>query len=297
MSQAIALYSLAPALFVILWSSGFISAKLGVTYSEPFTFLVLRFFFVLVLMLPLAVLWRVRWPRTRRETGHIAIAGLLLQGGYLSGCFSALYYGMSAGVIALIVGLQPLLTAFAATPLLGEKVSGLQWLGLTLGFGGVALVVWQKVSLNALDTVSILWALLGLLSITAGTLYQKRFCPNFDVRAGSVIQFGAALLVVLPVALFTETMAVSWTGEFVFALAWSVLALSIGAISLLFHLIEHGDATRVSSLFYLTPLTTAAMAYFIFDETLVLTALLGMVISIIGVALVIHKPGVTGPAV
>src|SRR5262249_22039102 len=142
----------------------------------------------------------------------------------------------------------------------GETVSAMQWLGLALGFGGVALVVWQKVSLHALDAVSISWALLGLFSITAGTLYQKRYCASFDVRAGSAIQFGAALLVVMPVALFTETMQVRWTGEFIFALVWSVLALSIGAISLLFYLIEHGEATRVSSLFYLTPLVTAVMA-------------------------------------
>jgi len=285
----------APGLFVVLWSTGFIGAKLGVPYVEPFTFLILRFVFVLALMLPLALLLRARWPSSMRETGHIAAAGALIQGGYLGGCFSAVAHGMPAGVVALVVGLQPILTAFAAVPLLGETVSALQWAGLVLGFGGVALVVWQKISLQGLDAASIAWGLAALVSITAGTLYQKRFCPSFDLRAGSVIQFGAALLLLLPLALVTETMRVNWSGELVFALAWLVLVLSIGAISLLFTLIEHGEATRVASLFYLTPLTTAAMAWFIFGEHLSLAALIGMVIGVIGVALVVRKPGLATP--
>ncbi len=285
----------APGLFVVLWSTGFIGAKLGVPYVEPFTFLILRFVFVLALMLPLALLLHARWPSSMRETGHIAVAGALIQGGYLGGCFAAVAHGMPAGVIALIVGLQPILTAFAAAPLLGETVSALQWAGLVLGFGGVALVVWQKFSLQGLDAASIAWGLTALVSITAGTLYQKRFCPSFDLRSGSVIQFGAAFVLLLPLALVTETMRVNWSGEFMFALAWLVLVLSIGAISLLFTLIEHGEATRVSSLFYLTPLTTAAMAYFMFGEKLSLAALVGMVIGVIGVALVIRKPGLATP--
>ena len=285
----------APGLFVVLWSTGFIGAKLGVPYVEPFTFLVLRFVFVIALMLPLALLLRARWPQSPREACHIAVAGALIQGGYLGGCFSAVAHGMPAGVIALMVGLQPVLTAFAAAPLLGETVSALQWAGLVLGFGGVALVVWQKISLQGLDAVSLAWSVLALVSITAGTIYQKRYCASFDLRAGSVIQFGAGLLVLLPLALTMETMHVNWTGEFIFALAWLVLVLSIGAISLLYTLIEHGEATRVSSLFYLTPLTTAAMAYFLFGEKLNAAALIGMVIGVVGVALVIRKPGLATP--
>jgi drug/metabolite transporter (DMT)-like permease len=202
---------------------------------------------------------------------------------------------MPAGVIALVVGLQPIVTAFAAAPLLGERTSRVQWLGLVLGFGGVLLVMWEKLGLQELNAVSIAAALIALASITAGTIYQKRYCPSFDLRAGSIIQFAAALLVLLPLAIATETMAVSWSAEFVFALAWLVLVLSIGAISLLFHLIEHGEATRVSSLFYLTPLTTAAMAWAIFGETLNAVALTGMVIGIAGVALVVRKPGLATP--
>jgi drug/metabolite transporter (DMT)-like permease len=285
----------APALFVVLWSTGFIGAKLGVPHAEPFTFLSLRFAFVLVLMLPLALVLRVRWPRTLRDAAHIAVAGALIQGGYLAGCFAAVYHGMPAGVIALVVGLQPIATAFAAAPVLGERVAPLQWLGLVLGFSGVVLVMWQKLALNQLNGTSVAWSLVALASMTAGTLYQKRYCPSFDLRAGSVIQFSAALLILLPLALLTETRTVQWTGEFIFALGWLVLVLSIGAISLLFHLIEHGEATRVSSLFYLTPLCTAAMAYFIFGETLSSMALAGMVIGIVGVALVVRKPGLATP--
>lgn len=218
-----------------------------------------------------------------------------MHGGYLAGCFSAVAHGMPAGVIALVVGLQPILTAFAAAPLLGESVSAPQWAGLVLGFGGVTLVVWQKISLQGLEAASIAWSLLALLSITAGTIYQKRFCARFDLRAGSVIQFSAALMLLLPLALATETMHVNWSSEFVFALAWLVLVLSIGAISLLFTLIEHGEATRVSSLFYLTPPTTAAMAFLIFDERFGPAAALGMGLAVAGVALVIRKPELTTP--
>lgn len=283
--------ALAPAVFVLLWSSGFIGAKLGLPYAEPFTFLVLRFAFVIALMLPLALFLRARWPGTLREGRHIAVAGALIQGGYLAGCFAAIHHGMPAGMIALIVGLQPVVTALAAAPVLGERVTQVQWLGLVLGFAGVVMVMWPKLALHELPVASIAWAALSLASITAGALYQKRCCPRFDLRAGSVIQFGAAMLILLPLALFTETMEVRWSGELVFALAWLVLVLSIGAISLLFYLIEHGEATRVASLFYLTPLSTAAMAWAIFGEKLGALGLAGMLIGIVGVALVVRKPG------
>ena len=287
--------ALAPGLFVLLWSTGFIGAKAGVPYAEPFTFLVLRFVLVIALMLPLALALKAQWPATWREAGHIAAAGALLQGGYLGGVFAAVHRGMPAGVVALIVGLQPILTAFAAAPLLGERLTAVQWSGLVLGFTGVVLVVWDKLALQGLCAASIAWSAIGLASITAGTLYQKRYCPKFDLRAGSVIQFGAALALLLPLAYATERMAVAWSGEFVFALGWLVLVLSIGAISLLFFLIEHGEATRVSSLFYLTPATTALMAYAMFGETLGGKALAGMVIAIAGVALVARKPGLATP--
>lgn len=275
-----------PVLFVVLWSSGFVGAKLGLPYAEPLTFLSLRFACVLVIMLPFALMARTSWPATANDTLHIAIAGVLIHGGYLGGVFSAIHHGMSAGVAALIVGMQPLLTASIAGRMLGERVTSLQWTGLALGLAGVTLVVWQKMSLQGLTAGSLLLAFIALFSITFGTLYQKRHCPSFDARSGSVIQFAAALTLLLPLALVTESMQIEWTGEFLFALGWLVLILSVGAISLLFRLIARGAATRVSSLFYLTPAVTAVMAYLIFDEKLSSPALAGMAAAIAGVAMI-----------
>ena len=174
-----------PALFVVLWSTGFIGARLGLPHAEPLTFLTLRYVAVLALMLPLAFAVRARWPATQTEFRHIATAGILMQGGYLGGVFCAVHAGMSAGVVALIVGMQPLLTAAGAGPLLGERILRIQWLGLAMGLTGVALVVWQKMSLQGMSAGSLALALLALLSMTLGTLYQKRYCPSFDLRTGS----------------------------------------------------------------------------------------------------------------
>ena len=280
-----------PALFVVLWSTGFIGARLGLPHAEPLTFLTLRYVAVLALMLPLAFAVRARWPATQTEFRHIATAGILMQGGYLGGVFCAVHAGMSAGVVALIVGMQPLLTAAGAGPLLGERILRIQWLGLAMGLTGVALVVWQKMSLQGMSAGSLALALLALLSMTLGTLYQKRYCPSFDLRTGSVIQFAAALAITLPIAFVLETMTMDWSGEFVFALGWLVLVLSVGATTILFRLIQRGAATRVTSLFYLTPAVTAAMAWLMFDETLGATAISGMFIAVAGVALVNRTAG------
>ena len=280
-----------PALFVVLWSTGFIGARLGLPHAEPLTFLTLRYVAVLALMLPLALVLRASWPASRAQVLHIAIAGLLMQGTYLGGVFCAVHAGMSAGVVALIVGMQPLLTAAAAGRLLGERISPLQWCGLALGLAGVTLVVWQKMSLHGLSAGSLLLALGALAGITLGTLYQKRFCPAFDLRTGSVIQFTAALAVTLPLAFGFETMQVQWTGEFLFALGWLVLVLSVGATTMLFRLIRRGAATRVTSLFYLTPAVTAVMAWLMFGETLGMTAVFGMAIAVAGVAMANRETG------
>jgi drug/metabolite transporter (DMT)-like permease len=274
-----------PALFVLLWSTGFIGARLGLPHAEPLTFLTLRYLAVIALMLPLALVLRAPWPTAIAEVRHIAIAGLLMQGAYLGGVFCAVHAGMSAGVVALIVGMQPLLTAAVAGRLLGERVTRLQWCGLALGLAGVTLVVWQKMSLHGLSAGSLLLGLGALAGITLGTLYQKRYCPAFDLRTGSVIQFAAALAVTLPLAFSIETMQVQWTGEFLFALGWLVLVLSVGATTMLFRLIRRGAATRVTSLFYLTPAVTAVMVWLMFGETLSMMAICGMVIAVTGVAL------------
>ncbi len=276
-----------PLLFVFLWSTGFVGVKFGLPYAPPMTFLALRFGFVIALMLPIALASGAPWPSSQQQFAHIAVSGVLVHAGYLSGVFLALYFGMSAGLIALIAGLQPILTAFAAAALLGERASQREWLGLLLGLGGVALVVMEKVTLAGLSPSALASAFVALLSITIGTVYQKRYCGAFDLRTGSVIQFVSAALVVLPFAIGVESLRVAWTGEFIFALAWLVIVLSIGAISLLTLLIRRGAATRIASLFYLVPPTTAVLAYYLFGETLSATALAGMAFAIAGVALVV----------
>jgi drug/metabolite transporter (DMT)-like permease len=285
------LAKLAPALFVVIWSTGFIVAKFGLPYAPPLTFLLLRFLGVLAILVPCVIVLKAPWPSGKVR--HIAIAGVLVQAGYLIGVWCAIKLGMPAGLSALIVGMQPILTA-AAAPLIGETVRPRQWLGLLCGLIGVGLVVAAKIHLAGLSAASIALCVMGLLSITAGTLYQKRHCPAFDLRTGTVIQFSASTLVVLPLAIWLEGLrpdfaAVSWTPSFIGALLWSVMALSIGAIFLLFALIRRSDATQVTSLLYLTPPTTALMAWLMFGEALSLLGLAGMLIAVIGVIFVVRK--------
>jgi len=280
-----------PFFFVLIWSTGFVVAKFGLPYAPPLTFLLLRFIGVLLILGPLVLLMRAPWPRGK--AGHIALAGVLVQAGYLSGVWCAIKLGMPAGLSALIVGMQPILTAFAA-PLIGEKVRGKQWLGLFFGLGGVGLVVANKISLIGLTWHSIALCLMALLSITVGTLYQKRHCPQFDLRTGTLIQFVASALVLLPFALAYEHLTptlqtVQWTPRFIGALLWSVLALSIGAIFLLFALIRKSAATSVTSLLYLTPPTTALMAWAMFGEAFSLIGVAGMLLAVIGVYFVVKK--------
>ncbi|MES2261981.1 MAG: DMT family transporter [Pseudomonadota bacterium] len=277
-----------PIFFVLLWSTGFIVAKFGLPYAPPLTFLLLRFASVLLILVPAVLLLRAPWPVG--QVRQIALAGILVQAGYLSGVWCAIKLGMPAGVSALIVGMQPVLTAVAA-PLIGESVRPRQWLGLLFGLAGVALVVYAKISLAGLSGAAILLSVGALLSITAGTLYQKRHCPQFDLRTGTVIQFTASAIVVLPFALYFENAAdVQWTARFIGALAWAVLALSIGAIFLLFALIRRSDATQVTSLLYLTPPTTAVMAWMMFGEALSMLGLAGMALAVVGVIFVVKKP-------
>lgn len=273
-----------PLLFVLIWSSGFIIARYGMPHAEPMTFLLMRFVLVLMLLLPMAWVARAVWPSGALAL-KIALAGLLLQAGYLGGVWAAVREGMTAGLVALIMGLQPILTAVFLS-LLRERISPMQWLGLVLGLSGVGLVVWAKLSLVGLSEQSLWLAALALASITVGTLYQKRACPDFDLRTGTAIQFMASALACLPFVWLLETREVTWHPELIFALAWSVLAISIGAIFLLFTLIREGAATEVTSLLYLTPPTTAAMAWLLFDEPFTPIILMGTLATMVGVWLV-----------
>jgi drug/metabolite transporter (DMT)-like permease len=276
----------APVLFVCLWATGFIGGKLGLPYAEPLTFLLLRFIAVLVILIPLSLILKAPWPKEFKEWKHTAIAGLLVHGGYLGGVFGAIHHGMQAGVIALIVGLQPVLTAILAAGWMGDKVTLRQWVGLALGFLGVAVVVSGKLGLGTMNIYSMMLAVMALISITAGTLYQKQYCGNIHLLSGTAIQYTACMAVYLILAPTLENMDVQWTGKFVFALSWLVVVLSIISILLLYFLIRRGAATQVTSLFYMVPPTTAIMAWLIFGESFTGTGLVGMLICAVGVSLV-----------
>ena len=275
----------APGLFVVLWSTGFIAAKGGLPYAGPLTFLCVRFAVVTSLMLLVALVARAPWPRPS-DAGHIAVVGLLMHGAYLGGVFTSLALGLPAGVSALIVGLQPLLTATVVGPLLGERVNARQWLGLVIGLLGVTMVLADKLAFDRATVWAIALSLIALVGITAGTLYQKRFCAHADLRTGAVIQYAAAGLAIFALALSLESLRVEWTWQFIAAFMWLSLVLSVGAVSLLYLLIRRGAAAKVASLFYLVPPFTALFAWILFGETLGALAIAGIAAAALGVALV-----------
>ncbi|HXF87672.1 MAG TPA: DMT family transporter [Xanthobacteraceae bacterium] len=279
----------APGVFVVLWASGFIGAKFGLPYVEPMTFLFIRMAAVVALIGLIIAVTRPSWPDGAR-LGHSAVTGIFVHGCYLGGVFVSLHHKLPAGLAALVVSLQPVLTSTLANRLLGERVLPRQWAGLALGIAGVYLVVRGHTEGESTATawVAITVALLGM---TVGTLYQKRFGGNIDWRPSFLAQYAAAAALFGLGALGFETRAVEWTAELLFALAWLIFVLSFGAIWLLYFLIARNAATRVVSLFYLTPPITALMAWAMFDERLTLLALAGMAVCVFGVALVNWRAG------
>jgi len=277
-----------PVIFVLLWSTGFIVAKFAAPHAPPLTFLLWRYAAAVLVLLPLVAISGAPWPRTPAAWLHVATVGILLQATYLGGVWWAIAEGMPAGPSALIVGLQPLLTAFLAGAV-GERATVRQWAGLILGFGGVALVLSDRLTLQGVGLAPLLVNVLALAGITAGTLYQKQYCAGIDLRTGSVIQFGASFLVTLPFVLASGRVQVHFTAEFWLALAWSVLVLSLVAMALLLTMIRRGRATEVASLMYLTPPATALLAWVLFDEALGAAAWAGVLIAMGGVALVLHR--------
>jgi drug/metabolite transporter (DMT)-like permease len=275
-----------PSLFVLLWSTGFLGAKLGMPFAPPFTFLLLRFAVVVAALALTAWALGAPWPRRWEELRRIALVGVLIHAAYLGGVFLAISLGMPAGIAALIVSLQPLATAIASGPYLDERLRPPQWAGLVFGFLGVALVVIDKLAWRGPDSLAVAAAIIALLGITGGTLYQKRHATGMHLVTGSCVQFAAAGLAMLPLALLVETRPVEWTGSFVFALLWLSFVLSIGAITLFHMMIRRGAAAKVASLFYLTPAVTALLAWVMFGETLSWPAIGGMVLATAGVALV-----------
>jgi drug/metabolite transporter (DMT)-like permease len=274
-----------PALFVVLWSTGFIAAKFGLPYAPPLTFLLYRFVLVAVLMGAVVALTKAPWPSSRREVAHVVLVAWLVHGVYLGGVFVALSRGMAAGTAAMLVGLQPLLTVFLARAWFGERVVARQWAGLALGLVGLWLVVRHRIRLDA-DPWAFVATGCALVGISVGTLWQKRHAAHVDMRTGAVIQFAACAALYLPLVLaFERDLHVNWTPQLAFAIGWSVIVLSLGAISLLYWLLRHGAAAGVASLFYLVPPVTAVMAYFLFDERLDAIAISGMAVIVVAVAM------------
>ena len=275
----------APGVFVVLWASGFIGAKLGLPYAEPLTFLALRMFGVVVLLGLFMLIAGAKWPG-REGALDSYVTGVLMHALYLGGVYISIAKGLPAALSALVVGLQPLLTSTIANRLLGERVAPRQWVGLVLGLSGVYLVVQDKATVGAATPLAWIAAVVGLVAITIGTVYQKRFGSGIDWRPAMFIQYAAAGILFALGATAFESRTVRWTPEFLFALGWLVFVLSFGAIWLLYFLIRRAAATRVVSLFYLTPPVTALMAWSLFGERLAPLALVGMAVCVAGVFLV-----------
>lgn len=283
----------APAVFVVLWSTGFVATKSVLRYAEPLTFLAIRMVAVVVVMALIVIIVRPRWP-DRAGIAHSAVAGLLVHGFYLGGTAIAIAHSIPAGLSALIPGLQPILTSTLANRFLGERVTALQWIGLALGFAGVALILHER-PMSGEAGFGWLASGVSLISITLGTLYQRRYCRDIDWRAGNLVQYIAVAIFFTVGAFAFEDRIVHWTGEFVLGIAWLVVVLSIGSISVLYWLIRHTAATSVASLFYLVPAVTALMAYLLFGERLDAVAIAGMIACAAAVFVVnrrvpSHKP-------
>lgn len=271
-------------LFILIWSTGFIIARYGMPHAEPLTFLAIRFFGVILILMPCILWFKAPWP-SKSQIVHLAIAGVLIQFGYLAGVWIAIRHGMPVGLTALIVGLQPILTAVFVS-LLAEKITRSQWQGLFLGLFGVFLVLYAQINTAGVNAQTIFFNITGLLSITVGTIYQKKYCAQFDLRTGSLIQFMTSLGLATIGAFLFETREVEWVLELVGALVWGIVGISIGAMSLLFILIRRGNATKVSSLMYLTPPTTAIMGWVLFHEPLTILVGFGTLLTMLGVLIV-----------
>jgi drug/metabolite transporter (DMT)-like permease len=283
--------NVAPLLFVFMWATGFIVARLAAPHADPLWFLALRFGISCLILVIIAFLIGSSWPRPA-DARHAMLAGALIHGGYLGPIYWAVAHGMPAGVSALIVGLQPLMTSFFAAILIGEAVGRRQWQGLGVGIAGIALVVWPKLTMTALGGITpltILVTIIGATSISFGTVYQKRHAASLDLATGGAWQYAGGTLVTFAGTMLLGSFRFDATIEAWTALAWSVLVLSLGAITLLMLLIRHGDVSRVSGLIFLVPAVAAAMAYLLFDETLSAVQIAGMALCGAAVFLVTRK--------
>ncbi len=272
--------------FVSVWGSGFLASKTALLYAPPFTMLTLRYALGVACMVPVLLVTRPAWPASRREFAHVVVAGLLMHAIHLSGSHYSQYLGLSAGITALIMALQTLATAVIAWRWMGERLSRTQWAGVVAGLAGVTLVVWHKIDVQELPLGSLVALGFGLTAITAGTLYQKTFCPKTDLKAGAFIQFAASCLALAPMAWFIEGAQIDWAWQFFAALAFLVILASILATNALNILMRHGEATRVTSLIYLTPIIAVALEYPMFGVVPSAMSIAGIVVTCAGVYMV-----------
>jgi drug/metabolite transporter (DMT)-like permease len=276
----------APVVMVLLWSTGFIGTKLSLYYGEPFTLLLWRCAITAAVMAVVGLLMKAPWPRDGKSIAMASLVGICIHGFFLSGSYLAVSQGVTTGIVALIVGVQPLLTAVAAGVFLGEQVTKRQWSGLFLGFIGVVMVISNKFSIGTSEFNGTGFAVMSLFGMTIGTLIQKRYGSKIDMRTNMVIQFTAASMVCAVFAVLFETMEVHWSGELILVQAWLVFALSIGAVAITYALIKLNSAFEVGSLFYLIPPVVAVLGFLFFGETLDIYGVLGMGVAVSGVALV-----------
>ena len=272
--------------FVAVWGTGFIATKIGLQHAAPFTFLALRFAFGLACLIPMALVLRPRWPASQRDLGHGVVAGLLLHAIHLGGRHYTQYLGMSAGITAVLLAIQPLLTAFIAARWMGERLSRRHWIGIAIGLFGVALVVWHKVDVREATAGSLLAVATALFGVTAGTLYQRKYCPVVDLRAATVVQFAVTLAVLMPLAWLFEDTSVRWSWSLAGSIVFLVIGASILGVNALHTLMRRGKAARVASLIYLTPIFAVVPEVLIFGIVPSALSLAGIAVTLLGVALV-----------
>jgi drug/metabolite transporter (DMT)-like permease len=271
--------------FVSVWGSGFLATKIGLQHAAPFTFLTLRFAFGLACVVPIVLLMQPRFP-AGRELAHVVVAGLLMHAVHLGGSHYTQYLGVSAGITALILSAQPLITALIAVRWMGETLAARQWAGVIIGLAGVALVVWHKVDVREASAASLVAVTVALAGVTAGTLYQRTFCPLVDLRSAAAVQFAATIAVLAPLAWAFEDLRVDWAWELAGAILFLVIGASLLAVSALHMLMRRGQATRVTSLLYLTPIFAVVLEYPMFGVVPSALSLGGIAVTCLGVALV-----------
>jgi len=275
--------------FVAVWGTGYVATKVALQYAAPFTFLSLRYAFGLLCLAPIVLVLRPRWPASRAELLHLVVAGLLMHAVQLGGSHYAQYLGMSAGIAALIISVQPLATAVIASRWLGERLIARQWAGIAVGLSGIALVVWHKIDIRDLGLASLAATCIALAGVTGGTLYQRVFCPRADLMSAAFVQFAASLVVLAPLGVAVEGFHVRWSWQLLAATVYLVILASILAVNVLHTLMRHGEATRVTSMMYLPPIFAVAVEYAMFDVLPTALSFLGIAVTCTGVALTAWK--------